>query len=188
MFNNPTSIFQPWHASHCNWAVQVISVCCFSTGVSASVLENCALSDPGAMKLVYVLGKSPCDLKTTMHQNAVPTTFHTQNLRHHIWKIISTTLQHIIVLQSRGESHKKLGKLQDRLVKYVFYCLWPSPSNWRTTIHYDIVLKIFHTWWHILCAVKVITAAFQCIGVVKLWGDCPSTYENCMVPGSESAT
>ena len=54
------------------------------------ISEYVALSDPGTMKLVYVLGKSPRDWKKTMHQNAVATIFHTQNICHHVWKIVIT--------------------------------------------------------------------------------------------------
>ena len=61
--------------------------------------------DPGTMKLVYVLGQSPCDWKTTMHQNAVPITFHAQNTCHHAWTIVKTTFQFIVVIQLRGEGH-----------------------------------------------------------------------------------
>ena len=59
------------------------------------------------MKFVYALGQSPRDWKTTKHQNAVPTLFQTQNIRHHEWKIVATTLQLIFVLQSQGEGHEK---------------------------------------------------------------------------------
>ena len=59
------------------------------------------------MKFVYVLGQSPRDWKTTMTQNAVPTIFHTQNICHHAWKIVKTTLQCTVGLQSRGEGREK---------------------------------------------------------------------------------
>ena len=59
-----------------------------------------SLSDPGSMN---VLGQSPRDWKKPMHQNAVPTFFHKQNICHHVWEIVRTTLQ-CIVLQSQGES------------------------------------------------------------------------------------
>ena len=62
-----------------------------------------ALLDPGTMKFVYVLGQSPRNWKTTMHQNAVLTIFHTQNICHHVCKIFKTRLQCIVVLQLRGE-------------------------------------------------------------------------------------
>ena len=66
-----------------------------------------ALSNPGSMTFVYVLGQSPSDWKTTTNQNAVPTIFHTQQICHHVWKIVRTTLQCIIVLQLWGEGHPK---------------------------------------------------------------------------------
>ena len=61
------------------------------------------LSDPGYMKFVYILEQSLRNLKTTMHQNVVPTIFHTQNIRHPAWKTVRSTCQCIVVLQLRGE-------------------------------------------------------------------------------------
>ena len=55
------------------------------------------------MKFAYILGQSARNLKTTMRQNAIPTIFHAQNIYHHAWKIVRTTLQCIVVLQLRGE-------------------------------------------------------------------------------------
>ena len=42
-----------------------------------------------------------------MYQNVVLTIFHTQNIRHHAWKTVRTTLQCIVGLQSQGEGHEK---------------------------------------------------------------------------------
>ena len=66
-----------------------------------------AISDPSTMKFVYLLGQSPRNWKTTMHQNEVLTIFHTQNIGHHAWKIVRITLQLIGFLQPRGESHEQ---------------------------------------------------------------------------------
>ena len=52
-----------------------------------------------------VPGQSPRNWKKPMHQNAVPTIFHTQNICHHVWKIVRTTLQ------CPGRRSRKLGKL-----------------------------------------------------------------------------
>ena len=60
---------------------------------------NVALSDPGAMKFVYRIGQCPCNWRTTMHWNVVPTTFHTQHVCHHAWTTVKTTLWCFIVLQ-----------------------------------------------------------------------------------------
>ena len=69
-----------------------------------------AFSDPGIMKMINVLGQSPRNWKTTKQQNTVPKFFHTQNIFHHAWKIVKTTLQYIVVLQSRREGHRKKKK------------------------------------------------------------------------------
>ena len=66
------------------------------------------------MKCSYILQLSLRDRKTTMHQNVVPKMFHTQNLRHHQWKTVRTTLQSLVVLQLRGEvmkSRKIMGQV-----------------------------------------------------------------------------
>ena len=71
--------------------------------VQPSLEKHVVLSDPGSLN---VLGQSPRDWKKPMHQNAVLTIFHTQNICHHVWKIVRTTLQCIVVLQSRGDDPK----------------------------------------------------------------------------------
>ena len=55
------------------------------------------------MKFSHILEQSPRDWEITMHQNIVLTIFHTQNICHHAWKTVRTTLQCIVGLQSRGE-------------------------------------------------------------------------------------
>ena len=66
-----------------------------------------ALSYPGSIKFVYNLAESPPDRKTTMHRNALLITFHAQNISPHAWKIVRTTMQSIVILQSRGEGPEK---------------------------------------------------------------------------------
>ena len=52
-----------------------------------------------------------------MRQNVVLTIFHKQNIRHHVWKTVRTTLQRIGGLQSQGEGHEKyVEKLWDKSV------------------------------------------------------------------------
>ncbi len=58
------------------------------------------------MILSYILEQSPCNWETTMHQNVVMTIFHTQNVYHHVWRIVRTTLQSNIGLQLRREGHE----------------------------------------------------------------------------------
>ena len=70
--------------------------------LSASV----ELSDPGSMKYSHIIEQSPCDWETFMCQNVVLIIFHIQNIFHHAWKTVRTTLQCIIGLQSWGEGHE----------------------------------------------------------------------------------
>ena len=41
-----------------------------------------------------------------MHQTVVLTIFDTQNIHHHVWKTVRTTLQGIVGLKLRGEGHE----------------------------------------------------------------------------------
>ena len=54
-----------------------------------------------------------------MHQNLVPTISHTQNVRHHAWKTVRTTLQYIVVFQSWGEVMKS-RKTMEQICPTVF--------------------------------------------------------------------
>ena len=58
------------------------------------------------MQFSYIIEQSPRDWETTMRQNLVLKIFHTQNIYHHVWKTVRTTLQCIVGLQSRGEGHE----------------------------------------------------------------------------------
>ena len=65
-----------------------------------------SLSDSGSMQFFHIIEPSPRDWETTMRQNVFLTIFHTQNIPHHVWKTLRTTLQSNIVLQSLGEGHE----------------------------------------------------------------------------------
>ena len=69
--------------------------------------EYVALSDPGTMQFVPILGQSPHNWSTMLHWNVVSKNFHAQNICHNVLKIVKITLQCIVVLQSRGEGHVK---------------------------------------------------------------------------------
>ena len=77
------------------------------------------LSDPGYMKFVYILEQSLRNLKTTMHQNVVPKIVHTQDICHHAWKTVRTTLQCIVVLKSRKKFIKS-RKIMRQICPTVF--------------------------------------------------------------------
>ena len=57
------------------------------------------------MKLSHIIEQSPRDWETTMRLRS--DIFHKQNLYHHAWKTVRTTLQCIVGLQLRGEGHEK---------------------------------------------------------------------------------
>ena len=74
------------------------------------------------------------------------------------------------------------------LCSFLFATLWPSPRDWRPTIHCNVVLTVFHTWWYIFCMWKIIRTTFWRIVVSKSREDCSIMWENCMDTGSESTT
>ena len=59
-----------------------------------------------SMNLLDILEQSPWDWETTTRQNVVLTIFHTQNIFHHVWKTVRTTLQSNVGLQLQGEGHE----------------------------------------------------------------------------------
>ena len=58
------------------------------------------------MQLSLILEESPRYLERTMRQNVVLTVFHIQNIYHHLWKTVRTSLQCIVGLQSWGKGHE----------------------------------------------------------------------------------
>ena len=61
------------------------------------------------MKFSHNIERYPCHCG-----NVALTVFHTQNIHHHMWKTVRTTLQCIVGLQWRGEGHemeKNCGKI-----------------------------------------------------------------------------
>ena len=58
------------------------------------------------MQFSHIIEQSSRDWETTMRQNVVLTIFHTQNIYHHVWKTVRTTLQSNVGLQSRGEGQE----------------------------------------------------------------------------------
>ena len=75
--------------------------------LSQHLIVEVLLSDPSYVKFSYILGQSPCDWKTTMRRNVVPTIFHTQHVCHHACETVRTSFQSINVLQLRGEGNEK---------------------------------------------------------------------------------
>ena len=75
--------------------------------------------------------QSPCNWETNMHQNIVLTIFHAQNIFHHMWKTVKTTLHYIICLQS-------LGEMMRQICPIVLNCFSNILPDWRTTKHQSV--------------------------------------------------
>ena len=69
------------------------------------------------MQFSDIIEQSPPDWETTMCRNVVLTIFHTQNIYHHAWKTVRTTLQCNVGLQLRGEGHEMEKELRDKSVQ-----------------------------------------------------------------------
>ena len=78
-----------------------------------------------------------------MRQNGVLTIFHTQNVYHHAWKTVRTTLQCIVVLQLGEEGHKMEKKCGTNLSHSFPYIskLLPGIGEQRNI---KVVLNVFH--------------------------------------------
>ena len=94
--------------------IQVQFRCFFKTYISVtgsfafSVYGYVSLWYPESMKCSHILEQSLQDCETTMRQNVVLTVFHTQNICHHAWKTLRTTLWCFVFLQSRREGLKSM--------------------------------------------------------------------------------
>ena len=55
-----------------------------------------------------------------MRQNVVLTVFHAQNIYHHVWKTVRTTLQCMVGLQSWGKGHEMEKKNMGQIGPIVF--------------------------------------------------------------------
>ena len=69
--------------------------------------------------------------------NVVLTTFH---LDQGLCKIVRTTFQWIVVIQSRGEGPKS----PSQICPIFSYFLEPSPRDWKTRIHWNVVPTILN--------------------------------------------
>jgi hypothetical protein len=80
-----------------------------------------------------------------MRQNGVLTIFHTQNVYHHAWKTVRTTLQCIVGLQLGEEGHEMEKKFRTNLSHS-----FPYISNLLLGIgeqrNIKVVLSVFYAW------------------------------------------
>ena len=97
------------------------------------------------MKLSHIIEQSPCNWETTMRRNGVLTIFHSQNIYHHAWKTVRTTLQCIVGLQLREEGYKMEKKFrtnQSNSFPYISNLL-PRIGEQRNI---KVVLSVFYAW------------------------------------------
>ena len=78
------------------------------------------------------------------------------------------------------EKVKKARKTMEQIYSTVFSMSWLSPCGWRPTMHYNVVLTDFHTWWYIFCVWNIVRTTFWRIVLSQLRGDCSIMLENCM--------
>ena len=97
---------------------------------------------------------------------------------------VSVLLWCFVFLQSRGEG---LKSKENSGTKF-FLLFKPSPWDWRKTKHQNVVLRVFHTLWHIFCVWKTVRTTFWRIVVSQSRGDRSKMWENFMDSGSQSET
>ena len=78
-----------------------------------------AQSYPGTITIVYVLGQSPQNWRTTMDWNVVPIIFHTQNICHHRGKL-SELHYDVLLFSNRREKVGKTRKTRGQICPIVF--------------------------------------------------------------------
>ena len=72
------------------------------------------LLNPGYTNFVYILGQSPCDWRTTMHQNVV--------------KLFSTHIIYVLLFSNCVEKVLTSRKTMVQICPIVFYSSRPSPA------------------------------------------------------------
>ena len=77
-----------------------------------------AQSYPGTITIVYVLGQSPHNWRTTMDWNVVPIIFHTQNICHHRGKL-SELHYDVLLFSNRREKVGKTRKTRGQICPIV---------------------------------------------------------------------
>ena len=75
------------------------------------VISYVALWDPESTKCQCYLRPSPCNWRTLIHFNVVPTVFHIDHISQGVFKTVRTTFQCIVVLQLRGEGPENLSQI-----------------------------------------------------------------------------
>ena len=62
--------------------------------------------------------------------------------------------------------HITMGQIWDRFS-------WPFPPNWRTMIHWNVLLRVLHTHWDIWSMWKTVGTTLKCINVLQSRGEGP---------------
>ena len=62
-----------------------------------------------------------------------------------------------------------MGQIRDRFS-------WPSPCNWITTIHWNVVLTVLHTPWDMWSTWETVRTTLKCINVFQSWHQCFSNH------------
>ena len=65
--------------------------------------------------------------------------------------------------------HITMEKIRDRFSG-------PSPCNWRTTIHWNVVLTVLHTPWDMWSLWKTVETTLKCIKVLQSGGEGPKLH------------
>ena len=64
-----------------------------------------------------------------------------------------------------------------------FFHFMTSPRNLRSTMHWNIVLTVFHALWCVFCVWKIVRTTFWCIVVSQSRRDCSIMWKKFIYPG-----
>ena len=118
-----------------------------------------ALWDHESTQFECYLGPSPRDWSTLIHFNVVLTVINIDHISHGVCQTVRTSFWCIIVLQSQEKVMKRhitMGQIWGRFSG-------PSPRNWTTTIHWNVVRTVLHTPWDMWSMWKTGGTTLKCI-------------------------
>ena len=98
----------------------------------------------------------------------------TQHMCHH-----ALNLNVLCALRSQGKGPESRRTMRP-IFPLVSYFSGHFSCDWRTTIHQNVVLTVFHWRCHICCVWNIFWSTFKCIVLLHLLWDCPRTYNNGM--------
>ena len=128
-----------------------------------------ALWDPESTQFQCYLGPSPRNWRTLIHFNVVLTVFHITTYLKVCAKLPELYFDASLFSNRREKVMKRnmnMEQIWDRFSG-------PSPRNWRTTIHWNVVLTVLHTPWNMWSMWKTVGTTLKWINILQWRGEGP---------------